>query len=69
MKRTEPLDEDQARTERIRQNAAKMALNAQLRVNEHRLKKSHDDSKLAVIMAKMWEVRKQLEIEGHVLPE
>lgn len=67
MRKTDPMDEDTARTERLRQGAAKMALNAQLRVNEHRLKKSHDDSKLAVIMARMWEVRKALELEGHVL--
>lgn len=67
MRKTDPMDEDTARTERLRQGAAKMALNAQLRVNEHRLKKSHDDSKLTVIMARMWEVRKALELEGHVL--
>ena len=39
-------------------------MNAQLRVNEHRLKKSQDDTKLASIMARMYEVRKQLELEA-----
>lgn len=67
MKETSPLDQDQARRERIRQNAAKMALSTQLRVNEHRLKKAHDADKLAVIMARFYEVKKALELEGHVL--
>lgn len=64
LKNTEPLDADDGRTARIRQQAAKLVLNAQLRVNEHRLKKSQDDTKLASIMARMYEVRKQLELEA-----
>lgn len=64
MKKKEPMDADTSRTERIRQQAAKLVMNAQLRVNEHRLKKSQDDTKLSSIMARMYEVRKQLELEA-----
>lgn len=63
-----PLDEDSARRERLRHNSAKMILNAQLRVNETRLKQKADENKLAAVMARLWEARKELEIEGHVLP-
>jgi len=63
MRKTDPLDAESARTERIRQQAAKLVLGAQLRVNEHRLKKNQDDTKLAGIMARLYEVKKQLELE------
>lgn len=45
-----------------------MILNAQLRVNETRLKQRSDDNKLAIVMARLYESRKELELEGHVLP-
>ena len=64
MRKTDPLDAEMARTERIRQQAAKLVLGAQLRVNEHRLKKSQDDTKLAIIMARLYEVKKKLELEA-----
>jgi hypothetical protein len=64
MRKTDPLDAEMARTERIRQQAAKLVLGAQLRVNEHRLKKSQDDTKLATIMARLYEVKKKLELEA-----
>lgn len=64
LKDRDPLDANDGRTARIRQQAAKLVLNAQLRVNEHRLKKSQDDTKLATIMARLYDVKKQLELEG-----
>lgn len=64
MRKVDPLDAETARTERIRQGAAKTILNAQLRVNEVRLKARADENKLAAVMARLWAAKKELELEA-----
>jgi hypothetical protein len=56
------------RDKRLIADVAHQVARTAVSVDEQRLKRKPDDEKLAAIMARLWEVRKELEREGHIIP-
>jgi hypothetical protein len=57
------------RDKRLSADVAHQVVRAAVSVDEQQLKRKPDDEKIARMLARLYEVRKQLELEGHVIPE
>ena len=68
MKKTKPLEKEEARVDNLRFQAAKSIINTAVRVDDQTMKKRGDANKLAEFMKMVYEEKKRLELEGYVIP-
>jgi len=61
--------ETSPRDKRLSADVAHQVVRTAVSVDEQRLKRKPDDDKIARMLARLYEVRKELELEGHVISQ